>query len=829
MDWRHFAFLLCLCITFGCGSENQLPPNAVDLLARSPDYVQHQFGVLRPSPAEQWGEHGHIGWEAVTNRTEREDLEYVWSKIPQVGLTLSAGAPRDRALALVLWTGATVGPSTTKVGLSLNGVSLGSLDVGTSPREYRLATPAQIWRRGGNLLRLSVERLVEHPSGTKVGVALAEVRYDEPRMAEVDPEACLVVLQPDTGVTYQLEPGAGAHLLLRGSSSGRGNLDVHLTIVDRESGEVREPLTHMTLRVSDEEIQPLIPTEVPAGKGLLNLALEWSSTEGAVFEIDRLAVFGGQAQHRPPIVLITIDTLSARNMSLYGYERSTTPNLERLAKDAVVFENGKANATWTVPSFMSMMTGIYPKAHRLEVISGLQKADLWEVWYLASNRWTLAESLRSVGYQTAGFIDNLWITERYGFPQGFETFDASAGEIEKADPSGGIRHVKKLAQRWLDQRDPTRPFFLFLHAFDVHGPYAPDEAFHGRFRADTLYEDPRTVFAGGMTDAFGIVPKYVTWVEFPDEPARVSAARVRAAYDEGVAMVDAEVGEFLEWLRAHELYDQALIVVTADHGETMESGTYYFGHGVLDEEVVQVPLLIKLPGNARGGSKVSQTVQLVDLFPTLQAAAGIEIERAYLHGRSLLPLLQGESLPPAPVLTEEGLMDQFAIESDGWKLVSRRPGVNSPPEVVLTSPDLRSLWKEHLAGAPRERTPEQKLYWQMTQVFLAKLDERGLTPHLFASFSSHPAWNDYVHFLRGLLSTPRYALYYLPTDRDEETDLASSRPDKVQELLKIARGEQEKRNRARALAQPPTKAIQLDEDDLEELSKLGYVEARRAE
>ncbi len=809
----------------------QALPEAIDLLARAPDSVQHQFGVLRPSPANQWGEHGQIGWEAATLRTEEEEPEHVWSKLPQVSLTLPAGSPRSRILSLVLWTCARGGSlRTTEVGVSLNDVSLGVLEVGNSPREYDLNTPAQAWKRGPNSLRLSVERLVEHPSGNKVGVALAEVRYDEPRIAEVDTKARRIVLPPDTGVTYQLESGAGTRLLLRGSSGGRGNLSARLSIVDPESGEVRDKLTQLAIGVSDDEIQPVIPTEAPPGRGLLSLALEWTSADGAVIEIDRLASFGGQAQRRPPIVLITIDTLAARNMSMYGYARNTTPNLEHLAKDAVVFEHGKTNATWTVPSFMSMMTGIYPKAHRLDAISGLQDADLWEVWYLANNRWTLAESLRSVGYQTAAFVDNLWITERVGFSQGFETFDSSAGHIAKADPSGGIRHVRRLAQRWLDQRDPAQPFFLFLHCFDVHGPYAPDAPYRGRFRTDALYEDPRTVFAGGVANVFGIVHEYITPVEFPDElPARVSAARVRAAYDEGVAMVDAEIGEFLEWLHANELYDQSLIVVTADHGETMESGPYYFGHGVLDEEVVHVPLLIKLPGNARGGTKVSQTIGLIDIFPTLQAAAGIETQRGYLHGRSLLPLLQGQTLPTTPVLIEEGLMNQFAIESDGWKLVARRPGLTSLSEVVLTSPDLRSLWQEHLADAPRDETAEQKLYWQMTQDFLTKLDERGMTPDLLASFRSHPAWNDFVLFLRGLLSAPRYALHYLPTDPDEETDLASSRPDKVRELLEVARGEQEKRDRARALAKPPATPVRLDEAVLEELSKLGYVGAGRTE
>src|SRR5262245_33685460 len=121
--------------------------------------------------------------------------------------------------------------------------------------------------------------------------------------------------------------------------------------------------------------------------------------------------------HQPPsVVLIVIDTFSARHLSLYGYPLETDRELARLAAESYLFEHCYSNAPWTVPSFMSLMTGIYSRAH--EVPSG--KPELWERWSLGRDRWTLAESLRAAGYRTAGYVDNNFLTRALGFYQGFD-------------------------------------------------------------------------------------------------------------------------------------------------------------------------------------------------------------------------------------------------------------------------------------------------------------------------------------------------------------------------------------------------------------------------
>ncbi len=820
--------LLVAALLAGCSPPSaDVPAETLDLLSRFPDEVQHQLGVLRPSLEEQWGAQGRIGWEDVTHETADPRHLYVWSKALDACLRLDAGPERDRDLDMVLWEWAREGSTEQRtVRVFLNDELLGSLALDSAPEEFRLPAPSATWRRGRNILRLSVDRLTQHPTGSWLGVALAEVRYDETRTVECDPKTRRLVLRQDTRARYDLEPGPGTTILLRGRSTGAGVLDLVLSVTDPETGDPRRKLVHLSLPSSEEELRHVLAAEVAPEEGIVSLNLSWSSPEEAEFEFLELSAAHDLPRARPSVVFITVDTLAAKNLSLYGYPRPTSPSLQRLARDAVVFQRCTSNSTWTVPSVMSVLTGLYSNSHALEVAPDLQAPQLWEMWFLANNRWTLAESLRGAGYDTAAFVDSLWLTGRFGFAQGFETFDASAGDIDKADPAGGIRHVTSLARSWLEARDGTQPFFLFLHCFDVHGPYSADAAHHGRFREDALFADSRTLPAGGLPNVFGIVPEYVTTSEYPGEqPERVSAARLRAAYDEGVLMVDEELGLFFDWLRANGLYDSSLIVVTADHGEALDAGPYYFGHGVLDEEVMHVPLLVKLPGNERAGTSVARAVQSVDLFPTIQELAGIRPHLAGLHGRSLLPLLRGETLPSVTSLCESGIMEQCAVERDGWKLVVRWHGRDSGDELLPTSPRLRELWEEGSKRiAEAKLRPDQVLYWSMTGEFLARLDERGMTPEVLAEFRQQPSWAEYVAFLRRLLAEPRYRLYYIPNDPYQRSDLSYARPDKVEELLELAHEEQAKRSRARTLARPPTQAVRLSETDLAELGKLGYAE-----
>jgi hypothetical protein len=390
-------------------------------------------------------------------------------------------------------------------------------------------------------------------------------------------------------------------------------------------------------------------------------------------------------------------------------------------------------------------------------------------------------------------------------PQGFEFYDASAArysDFPAGDPEGGIRQVTKVALEWLDGGDRTPPF-LFLHCFDLHGPYASSGEFAGMFEGDELWQTDDVRFAGGITNSYDVIPDYITANQYSEgeTPERLPTGPITARYDEGMAQTDAAVGELFDELRARGLYDEAMIVIAADHGETMAEKDFLFGHSVVDEMCAHVPLIIKLPGGEGGGRRVEQTVQNVDIYPTILELAGIGADRGYLHGRSLVPLLRGEDLPDAPALTETGVVEQSAVHLGGWKLVVQRPGRQATDATLLTHPRVPRPWLE-------EHFPEV-LDRPMTEELLAELRER----------------DDFRRKMRDLRAAgqkPVFSLYDLRSDPGELDDLVGENEAKLAELAQVLERLAARRDEAAALADRRDGTVELSEEDIEELRKLGY-------
>ncbi len=807
---QRTVLVLLVLLLSSCRGDEPQPVSRRSLLGRTPDGILSQPGVLAPAPRTQWGPHGGPGWRAETNHFDEES--FVWTRFLVASLVLPAGPPRDRDLRVRMWCPppAPGGDPGQRIALRLNGVEMGTVVAGTTPREHSLRTPGAAWREGDNVLEIEAEEL-RVPEGSRAGstgpgagVAVSRIAYDDPRSPVVDSRREHLALIGDTGVVYDLEQITPTDLHLTGEASAPGRLALVFSRVDPASGEVLSVEESLEMSVEGGELDRHLPLP-DAQKAILRLELAWRSDTDSVLTFERLEVTERSEVARIPIVFLAIDTLSAEHMSVYGYERETTPSLQRFARDAVVFEHCVTNAPWTLPSFMSVMTGLYAQSHMLEPERPVGvEAQVWELWSLAENRWTLAEALRAAGWSTAGFVDNLWLTDRFQFPQGFDVYDASAGDLDKLDPDGGIRHVSKLALDWLDEakRDP---YFLFLHCFDVHGPYGADGAHDGMFEGDALWDTEEVRFAGGTTNAFGTIPTYITARDHVDRPTpdRLPTGPIVAAYDEGVAMTDEVVGRFLDDLKERGLYDDALIVVSADHGETMGDRDYLFGHGVLDEICLRVPLMIKLPSSAGGGRRVDQTVQLVDLYSTILDLAGLAHDRPHVHGRSLVPLLRGEELPPAPTLTESGIMTQSALYFDDWKLVIQLPGVRTPDKVMLTHPRLPREWRE-------ENTPE--------------LLDRPFTDELLAQVRLRPDYSALIRQLSEVGSRPIIELYRPRDDPGERVNLRDENPEKVRELTGMLARLLSERAAAEQLAKPPATPAQLSAEDAEELRKLGYLD-----
>lgn len=389
-----------------------------------------------------------------------------------------------------------------------------------------------------------------------------------------------------------------------------------------------------------------------------------------------LAALGPAPDGAPNVLLIVLDTVRARNLSLYGYPRRTSPRLDELAADGVTFERAIATAPWTLPSHASLMTGRPP--HELS-------AD-WQT-PLDDRPRVLAEAFAARGYCTAGFSANvLNASASVGLARGFghfEDYRPSVGQVLASSSLGaavlgsaelrealdwfdipGRRSAGDISEaflEWLDGRsDPERPFFVFLNYFDAHHPYLPPEPFAERFGPKTL-ADRREIFELLQGDPDALAPERIQ--EAVD------------AYDGAIAALDDALGQLRDELRKRGLLDGTVLVVTADHGEEFDE------HGVLEHgntlyrPSLEVPLVVRFPEAAPAGVRVAGPISLVDVPATILDLAGIE--DAAIGGRSL-----------APLWSEGG---EQALRT---ALSELSQGVNTPPDLPVSRGDMHSLFSE---------------------------------------------------------------------------------------------------------------------------------------
>ncbi|MES2640517.1 MAG: sulfatase [Myxococcota bacterium] len=358
----------------------------------------------------------------------------------------------------------------------------------------------------------------------------------------------------------------------------------------------------------------------------------------------------------PDVVFVVLDTLRADALMQYGYGELTSPNLGAFVRHATRFEAAYAPAPWTVPSTTTILTGVHPLRHGMRHPGDVVPAALD----------TLAERLRGAGWRTAAFSHNISVAPKNGFDQGFDSFTTFSGDIldypHAGEMTAGVRG-------WLDA-NPTGPAFLYLQPMNCHGPYKVPKA----SRETLLGRAPLGGFRyyqGPMRDI----------LKRGDLAARARVAPIvkrslREQYDTSVRYATDEVGRLFAELEAKGRYDNALIVLTADHGEELfDHGGFSHGYS-LHREVLHVPLWVKLPGQKRA-TVVSEPVSLADLVPTVLDSLALSPSAdgpaaPPMDGRSLTPLLRGESLPARPLLFDIDWGRRAVAQAvlDGsWKLI----------------------------------------------------------------------------------------------------------------------------------------------------------------
>ena len=356
---------------------------------------------------------------------------------------------------------------------------------------------------------------------------------------------------------------------------------------------------------------------------------------------------------RSNLILISIDTLRADHLGCYGYNRNTSPNIDRFAKDGVLFSNTIAQSSWTLPSHMSMLTGLYPTSHG--VLSPERK--------LNDEYLTLAEILQNAGYKTVAFTDGGYLRGKYGY-QGFDFFDD-----KPIESWGSIERTYTKAVNWL-RKNNSSPFFLFLHTYQVHAPYNPSPQYD--VYSDKNYRGILEATANKVaTDYHRIQDK----MKLEDYTYLVDK------YDGDIYYTDDFFGKLFKELRDLGLYDRSIIVLTSDHGENfLDHKAYKIGHIELYDEIVKVPLIIKAPAFPRKHIVEAQ-VESMDIMPTVLELLGISIPKG-LDGESLAELTKKGSYNSTFAFSEKDY-DYRMIRSEDWKLLLRAGNESKKSEIEL--------------------------------------------------------------------------------------------------------------------------------------------------
>lgn len=335
------------------------------------------------------------------------------------------------------------------------------------------------------------------------------------------------------------------------------------------------------------------------------------------------------------VILVVVDTLRAQNLSLYGYERSTSPQLERFARDAVTYEMAISPGTWTVPAHGSLFTGLWPSFHGAERVPGNRILAT----PINPRTRTLAEILQEHSFRTGAFIGNAtYVTAALGFDRGFDTFETRLGDNRAP-------HIATAALAWL-ARSP-KPAFVFMNILDPHEPYDPPPPFGTRFPGRN--PDHGTYLTEKVRAGEKVTPGM--------------RAHFLSQYDGEIAFTDEALEQFFAGLHAAGQYDRALIIVTSDHGEFLgEHGLA--GHGnATYEPLLHVPLVVKFPGNRRGGERVERRVSTLGVFATILRNVAVPMP----EGVQSVPLDD-----PHPVWLEEIDFSGARVivgYDDRWKIV----------------------------------------------------------------------------------------------------------------------------------------------------------------
>jgi arylsulfatase A-like enzyme len=541
-------------------------------------------------------------------------------------------------------------------------------------KEYTLQVPAEKIRRGENRMLLRWNGMGDEAGENQRAAAVDTIRVVPGGAASGSPilysdlvadlrigneELNAIAVRAPTKLSYYLEVPAHAKLGFRaGLEGGRGTVTAKVTVTPE--GDAARDVWNATVRAGERSRwQDAVVDLAPfAGKVVrLDLVTEGPDAPDARFGWASPAVLVPRPREAPEstkraknVIVLLEDTTRAD--ALEPWNKSTrvrTPALSRFATESIVFEHAIAQESWTKPSVASLLTSLYPETHQAKTFDARVPQSVQLV----------SEIFKAAGFKTAAIIANGYVSDRFGFDQGWDLY---RNLIRDNQPTHAERTFGD-ALAWIEQNKDS-PFFIYIQTIDPHVPYDPPEEMLRLYDQQPYagVVDPRRT-ADQLTD--------FKKRDLSFDPR--DRERLRALYDGELTYHDKWFGHFLDRLRQLGVLNDTVIVYTADHGEEFfEHGSVGHGH-TLYEELLHVPLAIRFPGAIRGGTRVEESVELVDVVPTVLEMTGRE-PLPEAEGRTLTPFFHGGIAAGPPLAFAEFLEDRRAVVSNRWKLVFKGGG-----------------------------------------------------------------------------------------------------------------------------------------------------------
>lgn len=431
---------------------------------------------------------------------------------------------------------------------------------------------------------------------------------------------------------------------------------------------------------------------------------------------------------QPNILLIVMDSVRSANLSCYGYHRATTPNLDKLAAESTLFENTVSEGCWTLPVHTSLFTGLYALNHGVIISKSA----------LPENHPTLAQLLRESGYQTCCLTCNAYISPNTGLTHGFDQIEEiwrttnprgikrtkmsqlkmqvrkfgalgepliallrQAGRARKIAKNQKVKSDKgatltnQTAKKWLENRAEDKPFFMFINYMECHEKYDPPHPYDRKFMPDDY--SPWRVLQ--------VSPEKKQLLKGSEKRKKEDTEIMTALYDGELDYLDHKIGELLDYLKSQRLLDDTVVIVTADHGDSLGEHNELGHRMVLYEQLLHVPLIIRYPRAFKAGERNTDLVQLADLFPTLLELAGAS---APAHTNGFLSLCRLQDLSKREFVVAENTapkslngMEMKAVRTDRHKLIWKSSGKHELYDLLYDPLEEKNLIDKHPEVAAR--------------------------------------------------------------------------------------------------------------------------------